>query len=90
MEMESVGMTLIGAIAAIIGWSALEGAETLFHEMEAFLLFLIAAAFWSGAAIVGAVGKARRHLEDALDDIYDLIAPDIEVAEETSVEEVTP
>lgn len=52
----------LAILAALIGGTILAAAESAIHEIEAFILFLIAAVLASGAAVVEAVNLLRKDL----------------------------
>ena len=47
-------------LSFLVGLMILAGAKSAIHEIEAFLLFLIAAVFLVGAAIVDAIQSQRK------------------------------
>ncbi len=47
-------------LSFLVGTMILAGAKSAIHEIEAFLLFLIAAVFLVGAAIVDAIQSQRK------------------------------
>lgn len=55
---------ILAAIAFAVGAAVLSNAENAIHEMEAFILFVIAAVFVSGAAIVEAINLLRKELTE--------------------------
>lgn len=50
----------------LIGFTILESAKSAIHEIEAFLLFLIGATLLVGAAILAAIFRARKQLEEVI------------------------
>lgn len=48
---------IVGAVSIIAGFFILLGAKSAVHEIEAFMLFLIAAVLLTGAEIVAAVER---------------------------------
>jgi len=49
------------------GVVVLQNAKSAIHEIEAFLLFLIAAVFLVGAAIIEGINRSRRKMEDVIE-----------------------
>ena len=49
--------------ASLFGFLILMGAQSSIHEIGAFVLFIVAAVFFSGAAIVSAVNRVAKKLE---------------------------
>jgi hypothetical protein len=56
-------LVVLAGIAFLAGVGIIGGAKSAIHEIEAFMLFLIAAVFISGAAIVESVTLMRTKLE---------------------------
>jgi len=58
---------LVGAIlAAILGGLILASAASALHEIEAFILFMIAAIFWSSACVVAMLDTLSKKLDGLL------------------------
>jgi len=53
---------ILAILAFLAGGSVLAAAQSAIHEIEAFILFLIAAVFFSGAGIVEAVVLLRKDM----------------------------
>ena len=53
-------------MAALAGAGIFAAAKGAIHEIEAFILFLIAAVLFSAAAVIDAIITARRKIEDTL------------------------
>jgi hypothetical protein len=57
---------LLAVVAFLAGVGILVSAQSAIHEIEAFVVFLIAAVFVSGSAVVEAVNDVRKKLEAVL------------------------
>lgn len=55
---------IISVFVAVLGGETLLNAKSAIHEIEAFMLFLIAAVLFVGATIVEAVNRVRAKLKD--------------------------
>lgn len=53
---------LLAIAAAVVGVLILQNAKSAIHEIEAWILFLIAAVFLVGAAIVESLASLRNEL----------------------------
>jgi len=62
-------LVVLAVLAFLAGAGILEGAQSAIHEIEAFMLFLIGAVFFSGAAIVGSVTLMRKKLEAFIENL---------------------
>lgn len=57
---------LFSVLALLAGSGILAGAKSAIHEIEAFILFLIAAVLFSAAAVIDSIIANRRKLEAVL------------------------
>ncbi len=55
---------LLAVVAFVGGGSIMTVAQSAVHEIEAFILFLVAAVFLSGAAIVEALNALRKKFDE--------------------------
>ncbi len=55
---------LLTILSFIFGAVIFTGAKSAIHEIEAFVLFLISAVFFSGAGIVEAVNQLRKQISN--------------------------
>ena len=68
MKDSSPLFTTLAILAILAGTVVLIGAEGAIHEIEALILFLIAAVLISGAGVVKAVNGLRRNLANGKKD----------------------
>jgi hypothetical protein len=59
----SILLFLLSIIAGFIGFAIMYDAKSAIHEIESFILFLIASVLFSGAIITDAVNKVRKKLD---------------------------
>ena len=62
--MITILLFVLSVISIIWGSGILGGATSAIHEIEAFMLFLIAAVLFVGASVVEAVNRVRRELRE--------------------------
>lgn len=61
-------LALLSVIAFLCGGAIFSAAKSAIHEIEAFLLFIISALFFVGAAIVRALAATNGPREETLAD----------------------
>lgn len=61
-----VNMFVLAVLAFLVGFVILAGAKGAVHEIEAFVLYLIAAVLFSGAAVVDAIINLPKRLPGRL------------------------
>jgi cytochrome c oxidase assembly factor CtaG len=54
---------VLAILAFLSGFGILSSAKSAIHEIEAFVLYIVSAVFFSGAAIVGAVNRLTEKFE---------------------------
>lgn len=54
---------VLAILAFLSGFGILASAKSAIHEIEAFVLYIVSAVFFSGSAIVGAVNRIGDKLE---------------------------
>ncbi len=56
----AVFLFILSVIAFLSGFGILMGSESAIHEIEAFVLYTVAAILFAGAAIVRAINRAAK------------------------------
>jgi len=54
---------VLAILAFLSGFGILASAKSAIHEIEAFVLYIVSAVFFSGSAIVGAINRIGDKLE---------------------------
>jgi hypothetical protein len=61
---------LLAVLALLSGFGILSSAKSAIHEIEAFVLYIVSAVFFSGAAIVGAINRLAKKIEANPSSLY--------------------
>jgi hypothetical protein len=59
----SVLLVIVSFVVAFIAFGFLLGAKSAIHEIEAFVLFLIASVFFVGGCLLGSVNNVLKELK---------------------------
>lgn len=58
-----VVLFVLSVLAFLAGFAILQGSKSAIHEIEAFVLYIVSAVLFSGAAIVGAINRVAEKVD---------------------------
>lgn len=58
-----VVLFVLSVLAFLAGFGILQGSNSAIHEIEAFVLYIVSAVLFSGAAIVGAINRVAERVD---------------------------
>jgi len=58
-----VVLFVLSVLAFLAGFGILQGSKSAIHEIEAFVLYIVSAVLFSGAAIVGAINRVAEKVD---------------------------
>lgn len=54
---------VLSVLAFLAGFGILQSSKSAIHEIEAFVLYIVSAVLFSGAAIVGAINRVAEKID---------------------------
>ena len=58
-----VALFVLSVLSFFAGFTILQGSKSAIHEIEAFVLYIVSAVLFSGAAIVGAINRLAEKVD---------------------------
>lgn len=58
-----VALFVLSVLSFFAGFAILQGSKSAIHEIEAFVLYIVSAVLFSGAAIVGAINRLAEKVD---------------------------
>lgn len=60
-----IALLVLSSLAFLAGFGILKGSQSAIHEIEGFVLYIVSAVLFSGAAIVSAINRVSEKLDES-------------------------